>query len=65
MIPTIETERLRLRGWRLEDFNAYVTLATNVNLQKYVGGSKSREQAWDDFCAVTGQRDRGVRLCKW
>lgn len=55
MIPTIETERLRLRGWRLEDFTAYLTLTTSTELQKYVGGAKSKEQAWDDFCAVTGQ----------
>lgn len=56
MIPTIETERLRLREWRITDFDAYASLKTNAELQRYVlGGAKSKEEAWDDFCAVSGQ----------
>ena len=56
MIPTIETERLRLREWRISDFDAYLALGTNKELQKYVlGGAKSKEQVWNDFCAISGQ----------
>ncbi|RKZ90463.1 MAG: N-acetyltransferase [Gammaproteobacteria bacterium] len=56
MIPTIETERLRLREWRINDFDGYLALTTNTELQRYVlGGAKSKQQAWDDFCAISGQ----------
>ena len=56
MIPTVETDRLRLREWRFEDFDAYLALTTNAELQKYVvGGPKSKAQAWDAFCAIAGQ----------
>jgi RimJ/RimL family protein N-acetyltransferase len=56
MIPTIETERLRLREWRITDFDGYLALKTNIELQRYVlGGAKSKEQVWDDFCSISGQ----------
>jgi len=56
MIPTLETERLRLRAWRVSDFDAYLSLATRADLQQYViGGAKDREAAWNDFCAISGQ----------
>jgi RimJ/RimL family protein N-acetyltransferase len=56
IIPTIETERLRLRDWRISDFNGFLALKTDAKLQKYyLGGAKSREQAWDDFCVISGQ----------
>jgi RimJ/RimL family protein N-acetyltransferase len=62
MIPTLETQRLRLRGWRLKDFDAYLTLVTDAELQKHVaGGVRSEIEAWDDLCAMTGQWSlRGV-----
>ena len=56
MIPTLETERLRLREWRITDFDGYAALKTNCELQKYVlGGAKRWEEVWDDFCAKSGQ----------
>ena len=56
MIPTIETERLRLREWRITDFDGYAAFKTNSELQKYIlGGAKRREEVGDDFCAISGQ----------
>jgi len=55
-IPAIETERLRLREWRVSDFEGYLTLKTDAELQRYVlGGATDRLQTWDDFCAISGQ----------
>ena len=54
-IPTLETDRLRLRHWDERDFEAYAALRTDAELQRYVGGPVSREKAWEDFCAAPGQ----------
>ena len=54
-IPTLETERLRLRHWDVNDFEAYAALRTDAELQRYVDGPVSREKAWEDFCAEPGQ----------
>ena len=66
MIPTVETDRLRLRDWRLSDFEAYVTLRTSEELQRYTaGGAVSSEKAWEGFCAARGEwafRGAGVFL---
>ena len=52
-IPVIETARLRLRGPRLEDYEAYATfMASGRSI--YVGGPLGRLQAWRGFCHVTG-----------
>ena len=56
IIPTIETERLRLREWRIADFDGFLALKMDAELQKYsLGGAKSKVQAWDDFCVISGQ----------
>ena len=56
IIPTIETERLRLRGWKIADFSGYLALKTDPELlQYYLGGTRTEQQAWEDFCAVSGQ----------
>ena len=55
MIPTIETDRLRLRHWEMKDFGAYAALRTSSELQRYVGGPVSKDKAWEDFCAAPGQ----------
>lgn len=56
IIPTIETERLRLREWKIADFSGYLALKTDPELlQYYLGGTRTEQQAWEDFCAVSGQ----------
>ncbi len=54
-IPTLETDRLRLRHWDVKDFEAYAALRTDAELQRYVDGPVSKEKAWEDFCAEPGQ----------
>jgi len=57
LTPVIQTERLRLREWRISDFEAYLSLKKNPDLQRHVlgGAAVSRLQTWDDFCAISGQ----------
>ena len=55
MIPVIETTRLRLREWRLSDFDAYAALRTDADLQRHSGGARTPAQAWEEFCAAPGQ----------
>ncbi len=55
MVPTLTTDRLRLRGWQMDDFPAYCALKTNAELQAFVGGALSEIAAWDEFCAKAGQ----------
>ena len=64
IIPTIETKRLRLRPWKIEDFSGFLALKTDPELlQYYLGGPKTEQQAWDDFCAISGQWHlRGVGI---
>jgi len=64
IIPTIETKRLRLRPWKIGDFSVFLALKTDPELlQYYLGGPKTEQQAWDDFCAISGQWHlRGVGI---
>ena len=56
IIPTLETERLRLRVWRVGDFEGFLAFKSHPELQKfYLGGVKDRVQAWEEFCSITGQ----------
>lgn len=54
MIPVIETERLRLRGWKERDFPAYASFRLDPHSQVFAGGAVSSALAWDDFCADLG-----------
>ena len=56
IIPSVETDRLRLREWKISDFSSFLALKTDPELLRYyLGGSKTEQQAWDDFCAISGQ----------
>lgn len=49
-IPTVETERLVLRGFRADDFEAHAGLWTDPVVTKFIGGKpQSREEAWNGF----------------
>ena len=53
--PSIESGRLRLRGWRREDFDPFAALRGSPEDQAYTGGPVSRERAWSEFCAKAGE----------
>ena len=52
--PTIETERLRLRGWQERDFPAYAAYRADAASQTHLGDVMTRNQAWDRFCVDVG-----------
>ena len=43
MIPTIDTERLRLRGWQERDFPAYAAYRADAASQTYLGDVMTRD----------------------
>ena len=54
MIPVVETERLRLRGWQERDFPAYAAFRADPDSQAYVGSVMTRSEAWARFCFDLG-----------
>ncbi len=55
MIPTLETERLILRPYRLEDFETYVEMWADPDVVRFIGGkSFDREASWSRFLRQAG-----------
>jgi RimJ/RimL family protein N-acetyltransferase len=55
VIPVLETERLRLRGHRLDDFEACVALWADPAVTRYIGGKPStRELTWARLLRYAG-----------
>lgn len=52
--PVIETERLRLRVPRVEDFDAYAAMHTDVDNMRFIGGAAPRAVAWRKFLQMPG-----------
>ncbi|MEO0983369.1 MAG: GNAT family N-acetyltransferase [Pseudomonadota bacterium] len=52
--PTLETPRLRLRAFRLEDFEPFAALHASLR-SIYVDGPKPRAAAWTEFAAAAGR----------
>ncbi len=52
-IPTVETERLRLRCPRLDDFEAYAAFRTS-DRAIHLGGPNTRTQAFDKLGEIIG-----------
>lgn len=44
-IPTIETERLRLRDWEDRDLDPYAALCADPEVMHFLGGPQTREQS--------------------
>jgi RimJ/RimL family protein N-acetyltransferase len=55
MIPTIETDRLRLRPHRLEDFPAAAAMWADPGVTRFIGGRPlTEEEAWAKFLRYPG-----------
>lgn len=55
MIPTLETERLILRGWKPEDFGAYERFMADPDVMRYLSGNPlSQGDAWRNMAQFAG-----------
>lgn len=54
-IPVIETERLRLRGPVLADFEAYAAMWADERVTAFIGGKpRTRNESWARFIGMHG-----------
>ncbi len=68
---TLDTDRLTLRLWRPEDFEAFAAMSAEPEVMKFIavdGKPAPRFLAWQGFCAVIGHwgasRIRHVCSCR-
>ncbi|HEV2747489.1 MAG TPA: GNAT family N-acetyltransferase [Allosphingosinicella sp.] len=55
LAPTLETERLRLRGFRADDLDTQAAMLGDPEVMRYVGGKpNTREEAWRRMLAAPG-----------
>ena len=55
-IPTLETERLRLRMFRQDDLDAYAAICEDVEVMRYLGDGKplGRVDTWRQMAMILG-----------
>ena len=53
-IPTLETERLILRAFKPEDFDAYADFIADGEWTQFIGGPLERGKAWRSFATLIG-----------
>jgi len=55
LVPAeLETDRLRLRQWRIEDFEDYAEQFTDEEMARFIGGVATRPDAFRRMAAVVG-----------
>jgi RimJ/RimL family protein N-acetyltransferase len=54
LAPTVETERLRLRAFRAEDFASFAAMYANPEVVRHTGEPRSVEQSWSVFLLIPG-----------
>src|SRR5208283_1980203 len=54
MVPVVETERLRLRGHRLEDFVASSAMWADPIVTRHFGHCFTEEESWTRFLRYVG-----------
>ena len=50
----LETERLRMRGWREEDLSAFAEFWADENTARFVGGTCASDGAWRRMAMYVG-----------
>ncbi len=53
-MPVLETTRLRLRGWTLEDFEPLADFLADDDANRFRGGGVDRADAWSQFEGFAG-----------
>jgi RimJ/RimL family protein N-acetyltransferase len=53
-VPVLETKRLRLRGFTIDDFPACAEMWADPVMMRYLGGPFSREESWSRFMRLFG-----------
>jgi RimJ/RimL family protein N-acetyltransferase len=55
LVPTLETERLLMRGWREEDLEPYSALMADADVQRYLEGRPyDRFESWRSMALHVG-----------
>jgi RimJ/RimL family protein N-acetyltransferase len=62
-IPVFETERLRLRGHTVDDFQNCAALWGDVNVTRYIAGSQ-RLEATEMACLIHPDNLASIRVAK-
>ena len=56
-IPVLETERLRLRGFTLEDFDDYAAMMADPEVMRFIGGEPlTHGESWRQLAVILGHR---------
>jgi RimJ/RimL family protein N-acetyltransferase len=54
-IPTLETARLKLRAFTLDDWDPYAEMYADASFVRFLGGEPlSKEQAWENIALILG-----------
>jgi RimJ/RimL family protein N-acetyltransferase len=54
MVPILETERLRMRGWRPEDHAPFSAFLADEDSARFIGGACGPEDAWRRMATQLG-----------